>query len=180
MKIFLILATTTNSPLLTTLAQLVDILHDDVHRLRTHGSGELPFHSSSNNHLKLPSTESQKAEQQCDRSCVQISGENMINSHEIEQAVAQLSDTEEGMGTNPDISEEYESLKDWNKAKQRRAENEATNMEEGQRIKVEWCCRCKKTSKFSVDGCVAQLCSHTQCSRCLNFSIRSSGADVRA
>ena len=111
MKIFLILATTTKSPLLITLVQLVDILHDDVHCLQTHGSEELPFHSSSNNHLKLPSTESQKVKQQCDRSCVQISRKNMINSHRIKQAVAQVSDTEEGMRTNLNISEKYEALK---------------------------------------------------------------------
>ena len=140
MKIFLILAITTNSPLLTTLAQLVDILHDDVHHLQTHGSGELPFYSSSNNHLKLPSTESQKIEQQCNRSCIQISEENIINSYRIKQAVVQVSDTEVRMRTNPDISEEYKALKDWNKAKQRWAENEATKMKEGQQIKVKWCC----------------------------------------
>ena len=90
----------------------MDILHDDVHHLQTHGSEELPFHSSSNNYLKLPSTESQKVKQQCNRSCIQISRENIINSHKIEQAVTQISNTEEKMETNLNISEEYKALKD--------------------------------------------------------------------
>lgn len=56
--------------------------------------------------------------------------------------------------------------------KLRRAEKTEKQLEDGviNRVKAEWCCRCKVTTDFIEEKCIMQYCEHRRCCNCLNFN----------
>lgn len=86
--------------------------------------------------------------------------------------VAQLS--ADHLTTSSDL-ELDESRDLWNKYKQSRADKIEKELEAGvvSRVKAEWCCRCRVTTKFSEGKCVERYCEHEQCDHCRNFSGRA-------